>query len=123
MKRHIDGDAAVHRNFDRIASIANTMREALRRGDWDETSRLMREDWTYRRRNIPGITTPLIDELVATARRAGSTAAKACGAGGGGCVVFLVEPGAKRKVARAIESAGAQVLPARVAPRGLAFAK
>jgi galactokinase/mevalonate kinase-like predicted kinase len=30
---------------------------------------------------------------------AGSTGAKVCGAGGGGCVVFLVEPDAKAKVA------------------------
>jgi D-glycero-alpha-D-manno-heptose-7-phosphate kinase len=63
----------------------------------------------------------LIDQLVSATRRAGSIGAKACGAGGGGCVVFLVEPGAKEKVARVIESAGAQVLPAKVAPRGVSL--
>ncbi len=99
MKRHIDSDRAVHRNFDRIAAIANAMRQALERCDWDEAGRLMREEWTSRKKNAPGITTPLIDHLVAATRRAGSIGAKACGAGGGGCVVFLVEPGAKEKVA------------------------
>jgi len=79
----------------------------------------MREDWTHRRKNIPTITTPTIDKLIAATRRAGSTAAKACGAGGGGCVVFLVEPDAKEKVARAVEQLGARVLRARVAPRGV----
>ena len=72
-----------------------------------------------RRKNAPGITTPLIDQLITAARRAGSTGAKACGAGGGGCVVFLVEPGAKEKVARVIEAAARLVLAARVAPRGV----
>ena len=119
MKRHIDSDRAVHRNFDRIVAIANAMRQALERADWAEAGRLMREEWTSRKKNAPGITTPLIDHLVATARRAGSIGAKACGAGGGGCVVFLVEPGAKDKVARVIEAAGAQVLPAKVAVRGV----
>jgi D-glycero-alpha-D-manno-heptose-7-phosphate kinase len=119
MKRHIDSDSAVHRNFDRIACIANAMRVALSRNDWDGAGRLMREDWTSRKKNAPGITTPLIDHLVTNARRAGSIGAKACGAGGGGCVVFLVEPGAKEKVARAIEAAGAQVLPAKVATHGV----
>lgn len=119
MKRHIDSDAAVHRNFDRIVAIANAMRHALERADWAEAGRLMREEWTSRKRNAPSITTPLIDHLVATARRAGSIGAKACGAGGGGCVVFLVEPGAKDQVARVIEAAGAQVLPAKVAVRGV----
>src|SRR5208282_2765724 len=36
MKAHIDGDRAVHRNFDRIAAIASAMRRALERGDWNE---------------------------------------------------------------------------------------
>jgi D-glycero-alpha-D-manno-heptose-7-phosphate kinase len=119
MKGHIDGDPVIHRNFDRIAHIATAMREALEHHNWDETGRLMREEWTSRKKNAPGITTPLIDRLVAEARRAGSIGAKACGAGGGGCVVFLVEPGSKENVARVIQTAGAQVLAAKVAPRGV----
>jgi D-glycero-alpha-D-manno-heptose-7-phosphate kinase len=119
MKGHIDGDRRMQRNFDRIAHIANGMRDAVARGDWDEAGRLMREEWTSRRKNAPGISTPAIDRLIAATRRAGSTGAKACGAGGGGCVVFLVEPGAKAGVARIAEQAGARVLPAKVAPRGV----
>lgn len=119
MKRHIDGDRAIHRNFDRIAAIANGMRRALERNAWDEAGRLMREEWSFRRKNAPGITTPLIDELVKVSRLAGGLGAKACGAGGGGCVVFLVERGAKAQVAAAIAARGAQVLAAKVAPRGV----
>lgn len=119
MKAHIDGNAKVHRNFDRIAQIANCMRDALNRGDWDEAARLLREEWSYRRKNAPGITTPLIDKLIATTRRAGSPAAKVCGAGGGGCVLFLVEPEAKARVSALIEQLGARTLDARVAPRGV----
>ena len=119
MKGHIDGDKAVHRNFDRIAAIACAMRAALQRQDWTEAGRLMREDWASRRKNIPTITTPLIDEMIKVTRRAGSTGAKVCGAGGGGCVVFLVEPDAKEKVAKVITETGAQVLDAKVAPQGV----
>jgi D-glycero-alpha-D-manno-heptose-7-phosphate kinase len=42
-----------------------------------------------------------------------------CGAGGGGCVFFLVERGAKERVAAAITAAGAKVLPVHVAPKGV----
>jgi D-glycero-alpha-D-manno-heptose-7-phosphate kinase len=45
--------------------------------------------------------------------------AKVCGAGGGGCVFFLVERGAKERVAGAIAGEGATVLPVRVAPKGV----
>jgi D-glycero-alpha-D-manno-heptose-7-phosphate kinase len=46
-------------------------------------------------------------------------AAKACGAGGGGCVVFLVKPGAKERVEAALRDSGTAVLPCRIAPHGL----
>ena len=119
MKGHIDGNRSIHRNFDRIAAIANSMRHALQAHDWDSAGRLMREEWSYRRKNIPGITTPMIDQLVVAARRAGSTGAKVCGAGGGGCVVFLTEPETKERVANALRTAGAHVLDAAVAAAGV----
>ena len=119
MKAHIDGDRTVRRNFDRIAAIAAAMRQALEQSNWSETARLLREEWAHRRKNAPGISTPLIDRLVEVTRQAGATGAKVCGAGGGGCVFFLVERGARDRVAAAIEREGAQVLPVRVAPRGV----
>jgi len=119
MKAHIDSDRTVHRNFDRIARIARDMREALEKPDWKEVARLLREEWAHRRKNVPGITTPLIDRLVEVTRRAGAAGGKVCGAGGGGCVFFLVERGAKARVSQAIEKEGATVLPVRVAPRGV----
>jgi len=125
MKGYIDasltvrGDKTIHRNFDRIAAVATAMRKAIERNDWDEAGRLMREEWNSRRKNAPGISTPLIDQLVTVGRRAGSIGAKVCGAGGGGCVVFLVKPGAKEKVSDAIAAAGAEVLNAKVARHGV----
>ena len=122
MKAHIDNDRAVHRNFDRIAAIANAMRAALENADWLETARLLREEWSHRKKNAPGISTPLIDRLISSTRRAGSTGAKVCGAGGGGCVFFLVEPDARDRVAAVIEEEGATVLPTRVATKGVKVA-
>lgn len=119
MKAHIDGDRRVHRNFGQIAAIASAMRGALEKADWTEAGRLLREEWAHRRRNVPGISTPLIDRLVQVTRKAGSSGAKVCGAGGGGCVFFLVKRGAKARVSQAIEREGATVLPVSVAPRGV----
>ncbi len=118
-KAHIDGNKSVHKNFDRIAAISFAMRAALERADWTEVARLLREEWLNRKRNAPGITTPLIDRLVDVTRRAGSAGAKVCGAGGGGCVLFLAEPDRKARVSEAIEREGASVLPVKVAPRGV----
>jgi D-glycero-alpha-D-manno-heptose-7-phosphate kinase len=119
IKAHIDGDEKVHRNFDRITAIASGMRAALEKQQWSEAGRLLREEWSHRRKNAPGISTPLIDTLVEKTRRKGALGAKVCGAGGGGCVFFLTEPEARDRVASAIIAAGAQVLPCEVAPEGV----
>jgi D-glycero-alpha-D-manno-heptose-7-phosphate kinase len=118
-KLHVDGDKQVHRNFDQIAGIAHAMRGALGAADWAEVGRLLREEWSFRKKNAPGITTPLIDEMVKVTKKAGAVGAKVCGAGGGGCVFFLVEPGTKEQVGALIEKAGATVLPVKVAPKGV----
>lgn len=118
-KGHIDGNPRVYRNFATIASIAAAMRVALEKHDWIESARLLREEWSHRRKNAPGISTPLIDRIIQVTRRQGALAAKACGAGGGGCVLFLVEPGARPRVASLIEKEGASVLPVKVARRGV----
>jgi D-glycero-alpha-D-manno-heptose-7-phosphate kinase len=118
-KAHVDGSRRVHRNFTEITKIAIAMRGAVERADWNEAARLMREEWSYRRRNAPGISTALIDRLVAATRRAGARAAKVCGAGGGGCVLFLIDPEARERVENVIKHEKAQVLPVRVARRGV----
>jgi len=120
-KAHIEGDRRVFRNFERIAEIARLMYQALLHSSWDEVARLLREEWKLRRSNAPGITTPLIDKLIAVAARHGGRAGKVCGAGGGGCVIFLVEKGTASRVATAIGDNGGRVLPLQVARDGVRF--
>src|SRR5579863_3854098 len=118
-KAHINGDKRVFRNFEKIAEIARAMHAALRQSEWHEIERLLREEWKLRRTNAPGISTPLIDKLISVAVRHGGKAAKACGAGGGGCAIFLVEAGAASRVATAIGDNGGRVLPLQVARGGV----
>jgi D-glycero-alpha-D-manno-heptose-7-phosphate kinase len=118
-KAHLDGNQRVHRNFDDIAAIANGMRSALIASDWQSVTKLLQQEWKLRRSNAPGITTPLIDTLISETANHGALAAKVCGAGGGGCVTFQIEPGAERAVGRVIEGHGAQVLPFKVAQAGV----
>lgn len=116
---HIAGRGRVFSNFENIGAIARAMHKALAQADWNEVGRLLREEWKLRKTNAPRITTPLIEKLVKVASRNGAVAAKVCGAGGGGCVVFLAEPEARERVAQTIRSYGGEVLPAVVARDGL----
>jgi D-glycero-alpha-D-manno-heptose-7-phosphate kinase len=118
-KAHINGDRRVFKNFEDIAAIAIAMRQALLDQDWDDVARLLGEEWKLRKTNAPGITTPLIEKLVAAARQHGGRGAKVCGAGGGGCAIFFVEPEAHEQVEAVLQELGATMLPFRVASRGL----
>jgi D-glycero-alpha-D-manno-heptose-7-phosphate kinase len=120
-KSHIDGDKHIFQNFENIATIARDMHQALLRHDWEDVARLLREEWQLRRTNAPGITTPLIDKLIAVASEHGGRAAKVCGAGGGGCVLFMVEEDTNQEVSQALSEAGGHILPMRVAREGLRF--
>ena len=119
-KRHIDGDAQLFQIFETIREAATRMRTALVANDWAEVGNVMRQAYPNRKRLAPGITTPHMDALVTKALANGAEAAKVCGAGGGGCIAFLVSPERKQELERALATEkGAEVLHWKVARKGL----
>lgn len=118
-KRHIDGDRHVFDCFERIADASRGVRDALTRGDWVETARQIDREWTARKALAPGVTTRAIDGLISAATAAGATAAKVCGAGGGGCLFCLAAPEDLRAVEAALTAGGANVLDYRIESDGL----
>lgn len=119
-KRHIDGDQYVFDCFERIRDTATAMRAALTSGDWDGVGRAIAEEWDNRKRLAPGVTTPSIDALIARATAAGATAAKVCGAGGGGCLFCYGPPKARNDIQAALATGGARVLDYTFERHGLA---
>jgi D-glycero-alpha-D-manno-heptose-7-phosphate kinase len=118
-RAHIGGDSKVFHNLARISEVAQSLRGALESSDWAESGRLMREEWSFRKRNLPTISTKTIDRIVDGSRRKGALAGKVCGAGGGGCVVLLIEPEARERVEAAIVEADGEVLPMKIDRSGV----
>ena len=110
-ERHIRGDRRIWRNLARITDVARRLFVALNRNHWEETGRLIREEWEFRRRNLPTISTPMVDRIIAASQRQGALAGKVCGAGGGGCVALLIDPAARVRVEAAVLAAGGELLP------------
>jgi D-glycero-alpha-D-manno-heptose-7-phosphate kinase len=119
IKRHIDGDRDVFDCFERIRDTATTLRAALTRFDWDGVGQAIAEEWSNRKRLAPGVTTPAIDDLIALAMRAGASAAKVCGAGGGGCLFCYGPPDRWRDIREALARGGARLLDYRIERDGL----
>jgi hypothetical protein len=71
---------------------------------------VMRAAYPNRKRLAPNITTPHMERLVEAALRSGARAAKVCGAGGGGCIVFLFPPENREAIVRALATVPGRVL-------------
>ena len=65
-KAHIDGKVAVQQRLERISPLRRSHALALEVGDWPEAGRLIREEWQFRKRNLPTISTKTIDRVIPT---------------------------------------------------------
>ena len=119
MKSPTDGDEQGRSNFDQITTIASQMREALLTGDWKDVANLLALERENRKQNFKGVSTPTINSIIEQTLKHGTVAAKVCGAGGGGCVVFMVEPGTKPAVEDALTQLGGQIINFAVSRTGL----
>lgn len=118
-KRQIDGKKRVHRGFDRIAQNATEMERALEAGDMRAAGAALAREWTNRKALIAGISTPEIDAAIEAALAAGAWGGKVCGAGGGGCIVFLLPPDKREDVRNALASVPGRILDAVPVAHGL----
>ncbi|MCU1350600.1 MAG: putative kinase, galactokinase and mevalonate kinase like protein [Acidobacteria bacterium] len=109
-KRQIDKDPRVQGGLARIAEDAIEMEKALESGDLPGAGAALSKEWENRKALIDGISTPEIDAAIAAALGAGAWGGKVCGAGGGGCIVFLFPPDRREAIVRALAAVPGRVL-------------
>jgi D-glycero-alpha-D-manno-heptose-7-phosphate kinase len=59
---------------------------------------LLHESWCLKRELAKSVSTPIVDEMYEAARKSGAIGGKLLGAGGGGFMIFLVEPERRQHV-------------------------
>src|SRR5258705_8289587 len=118
-KRQIDGKKKVHKGLDKIAESAIEMEKALESGDMEAAGVALNHEWQNRKALIDGISTPEIESAIAAALDAGAWAGKVCGAGGGGCIVFLMPPDRRDAVRAALATVPGEVIDAQPVAHGL----
>jgi D-glycero-alpha-D-manno-heptose-7-phosphate kinase len=93
-----------------LAATAVAMRDALVAGDLDAFGSLLEQNWTGQKALHHSITNQRVEGLFAAALGAGARSGKACGAGGGGSLVFFAPRERVPAVRRALEEAGGQIV-------------
>lgn len=115
----LNGDPATVARFDTIADVAGRMSVALEAGDFPTAGALLGEEWAARRRLAETVSNPTLDRLMALAAAAGAWGGKVCGAGGGGCVVFLAPQDRRQMIRDAVSQGGARPLDIRPVASGI----
>lgn len=102
-----------------LRNIAFSMRYCLLSGKLDEFADLMNQNWECQKKLDSSVTNPQIEELFEEAFKYGAVSGKACGAGGGGCVLFYTEPNRRSNVENRVRQLGSRVIPFRFEFDGL----
>ncbi len=72
----------------KLKEQAVRMKEALLQGKVEEIGEILNFGWHYKKEMAAGISNPMIEEMYATAMKAGAVGGKVSGAGGGGFIMF-----------------------------------
>ncbi len=80
-----------------VSRMTQMVEEAInilsrRDGSMTDFGQLLDEAWSYKRRLSDRVSSPVIDEIYETAKKAGAIGGKLLGAGGGGFLLLFVEP-------------------------------
>lgn len=94
-----------------LRNVAIRMRTVLEKGDLDEFPELLNQNWKHQKQLDSSVTNEQIEELFDEAFQNGAVGGKACGAGGGGCVLFFVEPNRRESVEQVVGRLGSRVIP------------
>ncbi len=130
---NLTGDAEKSTRLRQMYELVNEAQAVLENNhrDLDDFGRLLGRTWSLKRQTGDAITTDFIDRLYEKGINAGALGGKLLGAGGGGFLVFYVQPAKKQAVMDAMkellyvpfqfEEGGAQVIhyaPETYLPRG-----
>ncbi|HET7711067.1 MAG TPA: hypothetical protein VFL80_03985 [Thermoanaerobaculia bacterium] len=118
-KRQIEGKKKIRKGFANIAATSQEMERALESGNFQAAGAALRQEWHHRKALIDGISTPEIDAAIDAALGAGAWGGKVCGAGGGGCIIFLTPKERRADVIAALADVPGRVLEAVPVSHGL----
>lgn len=109
LKKRIDSQKSFYfQIFDQIKEIVEKAYVFLEKKDWKNVGQLMNEN--HRLLQKIGVSTKKLDQLCEKAVESGALGAKLSGAGGGDCMIALVEDEKKELVKKTLEKTGSEVI-------------
>jgi D-glycero-alpha-D-manno-heptose-7-phosphate kinase len=101
-----------------LKADAYGMKESLLKGNFRGFGEFMSKSWIAKKKLSSSISTQHIEDIYEAAMNAGATSGKVSGAGGGGFLTFLVDPGRRVDVIRALEKQSGRVMTCHLTTQG-----
>ena len=96
--------------MDNLRQITYEMKDSLLKGSLDNFGKLLDKNWENQKRLHFSVTNPQIDALFEMSYKNGALGGKACGAGGGGCLLFYCESDKEHLVRKKLEEAEMKII-------------
>ena len=101
-KDFIGNKASVRKALGEIQKISRKMSEDLRGGKTKAWIKGVGDEWASRQRLGKAVNAPVLQKAAKWAKTLGAVSVKACGAGGGGCLLVVFSDASKRDEALAV---------------------
>lgn len=106
-----EGEDSYIENMHRIRQSAVDMKLAVLKGDMKEFSRILGDAWEAKKKMAGSISNPVIEKAFETALSSGAESGKVSGAGGGGFIMFFVNPANRQNLIEALSGLDGRVMP------------
>ncbi len=102
LKKQSDSAKPNLKSYDAMRDLAYRLYENLTKGNWQDTGRLLHENWMLKKKLEGSISDKTIDGWYDRARKAGALGGKIIGAGGGGFLLLFTPPSKQEAVRKAL---------------------
>jgi D-glycero-alpha-D-manno-heptose-7-phosphate kinase len=111
-------DASAMAAVQALKDEAVQMKESLLRGDIRRFADVLMHGWESKKKTGSLVSNPALERIYDRAVTAGAYAGKVSGAGGGGFMMFVVDPGRRPDVWRALQTEGGDIVRAQFTDQG-----
>jgi len=119
IKSFIDRKDNTPNKLIQIRDLSEELAGELVKKRFDTLPTFVQREWRLRKELSSGVTNPKVESIMTAATKKGALANKLCGAGGGGCMISLVDKTDRQRVEKAIQGAGGRVIPFTIDTHGL----
>jgi len=105
--------------LDELKNIAYCMRDSLLSEEFEEFGQLITKDWKVKSEFNPMLTTEFMKDLNKIVMKKGGIGGRVCGAGGGGCFLWLANPKDKTSILESIRPKKGKIIDFKFEDKGL----